>query len=265
MGFRDILKNYVPFLIFPLLIVILFFILPMDLQNRFAFNPTIHEWFTVFTASFFHNSLDHLTNNILAYIIASFALFLAFRYQSDTKNLFFLISACVLITPFFSSITTYFLIPTVPPGRGSSDIVFSVVGLFLVATMVFMNSRSWKVYIVGWLLLEITAYFYFLNQFLGAILVLLAYVVLFSFWGFKIQFFNKENYLKQVATLYALIITPFVLLFLGFPTVFVVNGSLVNVVAHFVGFQVGAAIGLVYLYQDIIASAVSACVSLIKR
>jgi membrane associated rhomboid family serine protease len=222
----------------------------MDIQNRFAFDSQTHEWFTLFTSSFLHNSQDHLMNNVLGYLIGSFALYLAFRYQSDTKSLFFLISACVLIVPFVSSIVVYFLAPTILLSRGFSNIVFAIVGLFPAATLMFMKSRSWFVYFVAWLLLEVTAYLFFTSQPVWAVILLFGYVILFSFWGLKVKFFKKEHYSKQVAILYYLIIAPFILLLLGFPPNLIVDGSLVNEVAHYVGFQVGVAVGLVYLYKD---------------
>ena len=264
MKLPDIVKDYLPFLIFPAVISIFFFALPMDLQNHFAFNPQVHDWFTLFTASFFHNNLDHLKNNIFGYLVGSFALFLAFKYQSDTNSLFFLILACVLIVPFVSSITVYFLTPTIPPARGFSDIVFSVVGLFPAATLMFMKSRAWIVYIAAWLLLEVTAYFYVFSQYVGVLILLFAYILLFSFWGWKTKFFSKEWLAKQIGVLYVLIITPFILLLLGFPAVFVANGSLINVMAHYMGFQVGAAIGAIYLYRDYVSHVFSSVTSLIN-
>ena len=168
------------------------------------------------------------------------------------------------MVPFISSITVYFLTPTIPPSRGFSDIVFSVVGLFPAATLIFMKSRSGFVYAIGWLLLVIIAYFFFTSQLTDAVVLFVIYALLFSLWGLKMKFFNKELFAKQVGILYVLIISPVILLLLGFPVILTVNGSLVNVMVHYTGLQFGILVGFFYLYRDYFNRVFSSITSLFK-
>ena len=238
-------KGFLPYLLFPALLVILFYLLPMDLQSQFAFTPSSPVWYTRFTASFFHNNAEHLASNVWATVAILLVLWLLARKAKQTDDLWKLFLAIILITPLVSSTFTQIFLPTMPSGRGASDIVFALLGLIPAYLFLFVEVREWAYYAPSALLAVLLTAAALQGQ-TGVAIILASLQYALFFYLFQRKGGNLLS-TDGALMLIALSLLPLVILS-GFPVNIVYNGSLVGVFQHYVGITLGLLGGATYLF-----------------
>ena len=239
-------KEFLPYLLFPLLLILLFYLLPMELQNQFAFTASNPVWYTRFTASFFHNSTEHLVSNVSAIVVILLVIWLFAWKAKKTNDLWKIVLLVILTTPLLTSSFTQIYTPTLPLSRGASDILFALLGLIPAFILLSLDCRN--------------SFYYWASGILAILLVGAAiqgqttYVEVLAILQYPIFFYlllKKDGTLLSkdgVLVFIAVLLLPLIILS-GFPIIPVYNGSMVGVFQHYVGLAWGLIVGWIYLFR----------------
>jgi len=238
-------KSYFYYLLFGVFLVLIFIIL-RDKLNFFNFRYPVEHYWTFFTHSFFHASWSHIIGNLKGYLfLITFNLIIFYRLkiQRELRKVFWLI---VLVTPFISAITNYFMISDkIKPMAGSSDIISAFIGFTLFSILFLLNKKDH--FNRSFLLL-----FYFIP--LGLIIhfdlsVILSTLVLFIPIYLWILFhtvrYKDINYTRAIVPTIVLMFIVFLTKGM-FPIENVVDGSLIGKIPHFAGLCYGLLLGYLF-------------------
>lgn len=243
------------FLIVPIIITSIFFIPLIVKQKYFILSPSNVTIFTLFLSNYVHSNWQHFIGNLISYLILCWIIF---NFEVD-KNLFYAYSILMFfLLPWIISIISIELMFQLQMSmQGFSGIVSSLLG--------YMTYAIYK-YIKKFYLKNLNTYFLFTILFINLLLILpnihantYLYIILFTI---IIAFlYAQKNIIKEGYTLikrtktklkgplsllsyYSLVlfISSLIYLFslpLLIPEVHVVDGHIINSLAHYIGYVFG--------------------------
>jgi len=251
--YKDILtnksfwKSYLYYLFFGVFLILIFVIL-RDKLGFFNFRYPVEYYWTFFTHSFFHASWSHILGNLKGYlflITLNLVIFYRLKIQKEFKKAFWLI---VIITPFISSITNYFMIgDNIKPMVGSSDIISALIGFTLFSILFLLKKKDQ--FNKSFLLL---LYFIPLGLIIrfdlsGILATLVLFIPLYLWILFHTVRYKDINYTRIIVP--TIVLMFIVLLTNGmFPVENVINGSLVGKISHLAGLCYGLLLGYFFNY-----------------
>ena len=259
-----------------ILVVVLSFVmtLPQELQDLLKFHFGNPSWWQYITAAFVHQNFDHFSSNIIMLILILF-LQLLFVYKMGEEKRYQLL---LLITLFVVPITTLLIqsyygangFPIYKYGSTSCGISGVIFALFAFSPFIILTYYS---KVIGKKLLNqpilITVSLYVLlgfqvsacivvptmSMFIFMIVLLLAFLIACLFVYYKqvgdFKMVTKlaiNEYFSGLRFLTSILIVLLVILFLIMPwlllsTQFIVNGTFVDFIAHFMGILIGLILG----------------------
>ncbi|KXB07860.1 hypothetical protein AKJ58_01605 [candidate division MSBL1 archaeon SCGC-AAA385D11] len=235
-------------------VAILVFLLPDSTQEALVLNYKDPSPVTLFTKTFVHRGVDHLKNNLTAYIFFAVPSFLMSALTRQKRRFYLCFLLFVLVFPFIlSSLNLHFI--DAETGRGLSGVVSAFLGFMPVSVYLFLKEKmaedlkiSFSVSLVLFALGSIA--FLFVGPLAQKLLwlVIIYSLAVFTLWSStrEVDFgklieslkgeLARQNYLlfSTVSVLVFLLSVP-----LLFPVELVRGGGFVNVLAHYFGFALG--------------------------
>lgn len=251
-----------------LLLVAIHVLIPESTQGRLAFDHAAFNPLTLLTSAYVHNSTQHLTGNVVGYLLAVVYAYLL-SWQVGERRWFrrsFL--ACLVILPVLVSLTSYAILqlrfPTFDPvSRGFSGVVAGFGGVLFVALYLFLQKRfdsnlagTIAISVVLLLLVEVDTIFAGTVRPLvaglagvGVILSLLRYG---RADGLNIVLETESGSLVAVGVTVLLTVVVLSWLVVGlFPATLVAGGAVTNIIAHAAGFLYGGGLAVpIRMYID---------------
>ncbi|MEM4397268.1 MAG: hypothetical protein QW757_01425 [Candidatus Woesearchaeota archaeon] len=249
------------FLIFPLLLILLFYIPNESVKFILKLNVSKPEIWQFFTSSFVHENVNHLFTNLKYYFLVIFILGFIFYRLKQSKflsNLFFLIllSYWIIEIIFFLIIKFNSNAPII--SSGSSGIVFSLFGVFFSSLIYsasieqkqnFMKFNLFNLVISSILLIIYYSYNLYQNNYLDFSVLSFFIILSFIFFLFLIifiKFYNKEVYKIRNILIISLAFH-FIIFLVFFPSIENALDLGINYSSHFIGFLLGLLISGIYL------------------
>ncbi|MEM2131425.1 MAG: rhomboid family intramembrane serine protease [Candidatus Woesearchaeota archaeon] len=249
------------FLIFPFLLILLFYIPNESFKFILKLNVSKPEIWQFFTSSFVHENLNHLFTNLKYYFLIVFILgFIFFRLKQSNvlSKLFFLIllSYWIIETLFFLIIKFNSNSPII--SCGSSGIVFSLFGVFFSSLIYaasieqkqnFMKFNIFNLVISSILLIIYYSYNLYQNNYLDyskfSLFIILSFIF-FILLIILLKFYNKEVYKIRNILIISLAFH-FIIFLVFFPSIEYTLNLGINYSSHFIGFLLGLLISGIYL------------------
>ena len=235
-------KSYFSYFSFAIFLVLVFVFLG-DKLNLFNFRYPVEHYWTFFTHSFLHSSWSHILGNLKGYLFLiafNLIIFYKLKKQKELRKVFWLI---VLITPFISSITNYYLLGnTLKPMAGSSDIISAFIGFTLFSILFLLNKKDQfnksSLLLLYFIPLGLIIHY----GFSGIIAALILFIPVYIWILFHMIRYKDIKYTKIIVPTIVLI---FVVTFTNgmFPVENVIDGSLIGKVSHFIGLCYGLLLG----------------------
>lgn len=267
-NFKDLL---IFFILIPIINIIIF-ILPTALKKSLMLNLNSPAILNIFVSNYLHLTLSHWISNLVAYFII---IFLIFNLETSKKRLYYISLVGLLAIPFilFIGVKALFNLFRIgfPPTLGFSGIVCFFLGYLLFVTYRYCKTHYYSelkyylVYII--LIFNVLLWLIFNNSInKNAIYLLIVAVVLeitliiSNFKGLKevsrgILFElssrsgqRKINWYKFV--IFILVMAFNLSLITIVPKVVIVNDSIINTIAHFLGYLLGVFIPFVFLWRE---------------
>jgi hypothetical protein len=236
------------YIIFPVFVFFVF-LLFKNTGNLLKFDLTaLGKVWTYFTHSYFHNSWDHLIQNLQGYIILTALLYVLY-YK---KNLLKLLKRAYLFLfftmPFVTVLINYsayklYLEKPFPPMSGSSDIVSAIIGLSFYSIIILLDLRNKYDKSISFLLYftPLSFVLYFEPIFLHALLIIFIPNYL---WVLYKSIKNKFHFSNLVYFVFLFIsVSAFTILI--FPKEIITNGGVINTISHLGGLLYGLLIGYI--------------------
>jgi|SRR3989344_702891 len=250
----DKLKRYLydiyPFFI-PVLLCIIVFLLPSSWQEKLIFSHSTLNWWNWFTYIFTHETLTHLIGNMIIYSVAICLSYLILPGK-ERENSWLLIIIMLLLTPLVTVFLEMLFIPNMQGfSRGFSAIAAGTLGILCFAIsrrihIIFGNdpkkmsllTSSYLIFIpsLAFLVWNLSHGLFAVASLLWVSLVVL---IIYNAKQGKITSVNVPNMKDSLKICLGIIV-----LLLGMPLLVPVvlkqtNGSVVDILAHFLGFLIG--------------------------
>jgi membrane associated rhomboid family serine protease len=253
-------------IIIPALICIAVFLFPSSWQEALAFNSLKINLWGWFTFIFTHQNLKHLLFNIIVYLLAMFTGYFILPKDDRKKFPLFVLVLIVFSTIFIFLLEMMFrglhILPDVLNQRGFSGITASSLGF-----LCFALSRRIQIRIGNNTFYGLLNFVYF---FLLPCLAIIVWnlsikfsVVLLILWAVITLLFtilnikkNKKNIKfkklskKEIIVLGIAMLILFTGVNLLVPAKVNVDGTFVDILAHFVGFISGLIISFIFFYKN---------------
>ena len=248
---RQFAKEVCPFFI-PVIVCIVVFLMPSLWQENLIFSSQTINWWNWFTYIFVHESLTHLLGNIIIYSIA-----ILFAYsilpENERKDSWLLILLILAITPVITLVLTLIFLPQMQGySRGFSGITAGALGILCLAISRIIHrissndSQKMSLLTSSYLILLPSLAFLVWNlSFKLFALISLFWIGLIAL----IMYNSKKGKINEKITILSRkdslkIGLGIIILLLGMLSLFPQmikqpNGSIVNILAHFLGFVVG--------------------------
>ena len=204
----------------------------------------IHLIITFYTTNFVHYTLEHLTGNLLNYLIFGFLSLFIYRSHRVYRHSFI---AILLVVPFANSALSYFFFSSINIGKtitGFSAIVAAVMGMFAVGVILPICSNE-KDIMLGYFFILFASVYYFAFVY-SRFFISLAFLTLSILSFTAIVYRNRKEPPKKFFT--ALIFVFFYLIYLGsiFPRTIVSKSGITNIPAHLIGLVLGIIIAYTF-------------------
>lgn len=247
----------------PVLLASVHFLVPGSVRDQLAFYHGSFDVLGLYTSAFVHVSVQHLLNNITAYLLAGGASYLlAAAIQSrDWFRRTFVVYLVVLPPLVTLSSYAFFQVVAASPevGRGFSGVSSGVAGLLLVATTMYVRDRFGDALanVFGvWLAIAVALQiFYIYAGRLDPVVLGLAAIGLLVPLALEARTLELEFVPDRVTweeVYYAAVVGLAVFVLGGlvsamFPAQIVRDGMAVNIVGHYGGFVWGALLSIAML------------------
>ncbi|MEM3374036.1 MAG: rhomboid family intramembrane serine protease [Candidatus Woesearchaeota archaeon] len=249
------------FLIFPLLLILLFYIPNESVKFILKLNVSKPEIWQFFTSSFIHENVNHLFSNLKYYFLIVFALSFIYYKLEEIKvlsKLFFL-----LILSYWFIEVIFFLILKFNSNAtiiscGSSGIVFALFGVFFSSILYyiskekkhnFMKFNLYNLVLISIFFVIFYSYGLYLNKYIDyfsfsffVILIFIFLLILFLFSKIHREDFKKIKYLIGL-----ILVLHFIVFLFLFPTIDKALDLGINISSHFIGYVLGLIISGYYL------------------
>lgn len=242
-----------------LLLGTIHFLVPESIQARLAFDHAAFDPFTLLTSAYVHNSRQHLTGNVVGYLLAVPPAY-ALCWQAGERQWFrrsFLI--CLAVLPVLVSLTSYAIIqlqfPAFDPvSRGFSGVVAGFGGVLFVAMYLFLHERFDRhlsgtivISVLLLLLVEVDTIYAGTVRPLVAGLVVVGIILSLVRYGRASGWHGGRPLESQKAVVVGITVGLTVavlsmLVFGLFPATLVKGGSVTNIFAHAAGFIYGGSL-----------------------
>ena len=254
-------------ILLPVLICIIIFILPSAWQEKLAYSVSTINWWNWFTYIFVHESMQHLLGNLIIYLIAiSFVYWILVDKDRALipKMILYILIIIPLITLIFTSIVTYFhLIPPITGySRGFSGVVAGILGLLGVCIAkriqikMNYNKNLWAFYYISiFMIVPALALMIWNITWKGTILILIIWILMLISFIFTIgkkhnlQKNHKIDWNNSIKISIGIMILLIGMVQLVPPAIKQPNGSIVNILAHLIGFVSGFCIAFLVLKE----------------
>lgn len=242
------MRKLIDFLIvfLPVIACILIYFLDESLKRTLTLIPSEPTIFAMYTTNFVHYAPDHLTGNLVAYLIFSL-LSIAFYYRLGYRRIFEVsLIVVLLVVPVMSSLFSGMLLPSTANARplyGFSAISSAVIGLFGFGIVLYMSFGEKTYVVLFYLFLVLTSLglavltYDFVHFAVVSILLALILLALTA----RRHRNNSERTKRYYKALLLLSVYLFSMVSI-FPEQLRVGHSLVNIVGHWVGLVFGITI-----------------------
>jgi len=241
------------------LALILFFVLPADLQNQIILKPLEPTLLSAFFSNYLHTNLEHLVGNLFSYLTV---MLLLFNLETDKKRFYF--TALVMLTilpPISSTFIILVLSRIISTSVGFSAIVAGLLGYMVYALYAYVkrNYYSQLTYNFLWLLLMLNVFVWSISWLNYDFLLISSIMIIWLFYMNRQAI--KETLLKirpkirkplkKLLPQVGFILLTVALAVLGLQTLltrdFASQGHLmINIPAHYVGYLCGLIFPLIY-------------------
>lgn len=259
------LAGIIYFLIIPLVLVIVF--LASDIVRGFLLlypqNPTL---ISIIGSNYLHTTFLHFMSNLVFYLVLMAFIF-TFDALTNRKMLFVNLPLLFIVLPIVSSLVNVIVFSYLGsnlPSKGFSAVVAGVFGYLAFSTLHFIKGYyevkfeksilhlMWLIFYINLLIISLV-YGHYL-----AVVIIFVLVVISIFYTKKdiLRIFSLLRRLKRSARV-VIFVSFYLCLFVGviglFPENLKNNGSLVNILAHYVGyifgFMVPAIVSMFYIHR----------------
>lgn len=245
-----------------LLLVAIHVLVPESIQTRLTFDHAAFNPLTLLTSAYVHNSTQHLTGNVVGYLLAVVYAY-ALCWQVGERRWFrrsFL--ACLAVLPVLVSLTSYAIIQVRypafnPVSHGFSGVVAGFGGVLFVALYLFLQERfdrhlagTIAISVFLLLLIEVDIIYAGTIRLLVAGLAIVGIVLSLISYGREARLDPVPDMewwsLGAVGVLVLLTVVVLSWLVVGlFPATLVQGGTVTNIFAHAAGFLYGGCLAAV--------------------
>jgi len=253
----NVIKDYVTeiiiFLIVPTVVVSVFF-LPQNIKNSLKSDLLKFNMINFYTSVFTHGNFIHLISNLTSYYIYTSLSYCLSRLSN--KKTWFLKCYLIffLILPLINNfsliiLNKYYLGGKLPPSCGLSGIISAILGLTPISLFVFLKKSGAQLNLEKFMLLIICSSVLLISysyKHIFLLLITVAILLVSIIVGRKelksIYRLIKEMPLQDISSYFLAIIT-ISLYFVGviaiFPNTIIVNGNVVDIISHYLGWTMG--------------------------
>jgi hypothetical protein len=251
-------RDYALFFGFTPLVLILFFVLPVNLQDQIILKPLQPTLISAFFSNYLHTNLEHFESNLLSYFII---MLLLFNIETNKKRFYIAALGVFTIIPLISSSFIILFLSRINPSLGFSAIVAGFLGYFVYDLYAYVKQKysprlnynflgllfmlNVFVWSVSWsnsnlILISLIAILWFLHSTIPAIKETLSKVMP-----------RKKPPLKEAFHRSFLIMLPLAVAIFGMyilipRDVITGQGNSINIMAHFIGYLCGLVLSLSY-------------------
>jgi len=251
--FKRLLRDYFSSLLIAAIVItvcVVIFLLPTEVKDMLVMRPQVFNPLTSISAMFVHNNLDHLSWNLISFVIVIFLLHVIYRRTYEQKIFCILVLLMFTVLPILYGILFYFLFPNIR-GLGLSLVNSGLLGLSIPSVTTCFKQKVKK--FNG--LLFIASLFFFTLYFINLPIVFRCLSAILGFIFFAVVIYlvflsnrdRRESLIISSCTLGYLSIYLILISWL-FPLNIVSDGNIVDICAHYIGLCFGIASGSIIMY-----------------